>query len=67
VPDLGNLKTVDVRELWPNEARDFTPWLAANIDRLGEALGVDLEVTAREAEIGDFSLDILAKDFRTVR
>lgn len=67
MPDLGDLKPVDVRELWPSEARDFTPWLAANIDRLGEALGMDLEVTAREAEIGDFSLDVLAKDLGTGR
>lgn len=67
MPDLGDLKAVDVRELWPSEARDFTPWLAANIDRLGEALGMDLEVTAREAEIGDFSLDVLAKDLGTGR
>jgi hypothetical protein len=67
MPDLGDLKPVDVRELWPSEARDFTPWLAANIDRLGEALGMDLEITAREAEIGDFSLDVLAKDLGTGR
>ncbi|HEX9969553.1 MAG TPA: DUF4268 domain-containing protein, partial [Acidimicrobiales bacterium] len=26
-----------------NEAHDFTPWLLANSDRLGDALGIDLE------------------------
>jgi hypothetical protein len=65
--DFGEIKSVDIREMWPNEARDFTPWLADNIDRLSDALGMDLEVTAREADVGDFSLDLLAKDLGTGR
>ncbi len=65
--DFGEIKSVDIRELWPNEARDFTPWLADNIDRLSNALGMDLEVTAREAAVGDFSLDLLAKDLGSGR
>jgi hypothetical protein len=31
MPELGDLKLVDIRELWSNKARDFTPWLAENI------------------------------------
>ncbi|MBI1785141.1 hypothetical protein HYR69_08350 [Candidatus Sumerlaeota bacterium] len=64
---LGEMKSINIRELWPNEAHDFTPWLQANIQQLGEALGLDLEISAREADVGDFSLDLLAKDLGTQR
>lgn len=65
--DFGELKTLDPRVAWPNEARDFTPWLAANITKLGDALDMQLEVTAVEADVGDFSLDILARDLNRDR
>ena len=62
-PDLGIIKREDdLRRVWPNEAADFTPWLAENIGRLGEALGMDLEVDAQEASVGSYALDILAHD-----
>jgi hypothetical protein len=67
MPDFGEIKSVDIRELWSNEARDFTPWLEENIDRLSNSLGMDLEVTAREADVGNFSLDLLAKDLGSGR
>jgi len=64
---LGELRRLNPRDIWPSESSDFTPWLAENIDRLGEALGMDLEVTETEAAVGEFSVDILAKDLATGR
>ena len=61
-PNLAKIELVDLREAWPNEARDFTPWLAKNIAELGEALGMDLELQETEESVGGYSLDVLATD-----
>lgn len=65
MPEFGELKSVPVRTVWPSEARDFTPWLAENIDRLNEALGMDLEIVAQEMSVGSFAVDIVARDVGT--
>ncbi len=62
---LGELKPVPVRQFWTNEARDFTPWLAQNIQSLNGALGLELEIESVEVACGPFSADILAKDAGT--
>ena len=28
---LGRIKRADLREAWPHEAADFTPWLANHV------------------------------------
>ena len=59
-PEFGTLTDADLRKAWPNEPRDFTPWLADNLDRLSEAIGVPLEPETTEARVGQFAADILA-------
>lgn len=60
---LGRLQRVaDPRIVWPSESGDFTPWLAENIDVLGDELGMTLTVTATEVFVGQFRLDIQAMD-----
>jgi Domain of unknown function (DUF4268) len=64
VVPLGKLERVGLREAWPDEARNFTPWLAddANLAYLGEILGLQLELETTEKSVGPFSADILAKE-----
>jgi len=59
---FDKIHKIDPKSIWKHEAHDFTPWLAENITKLGEAIGIELEVTEIEADVGSFSLDILAKD-----
>ena len=59
---IGRLEKVSLREIWPNEARDFTTWLAENLDFLGEALGLSLSLVEQEAAAGIFAADVLAED-----
>ena len=60
--ELSTIKNVDIREVWPSEPENFTPWLAEHISDLGDALGLDLESTGVEAPVGSYRLDILARD-----
>ena len=62
---IGRIDWVDIATVWPHEANDFTPWLAANLMLLGEELGMELELEGTEVPIGNFFLDILARDARS--
>jgi len=64
---LGRMQRVELRQIWKDEAGDFTPWLAQeeNIALLGEALGLELEVKAQEANIGQFRADILCNELES--
>ena len=59
--ELSRLEPVELRDIWPNEAADFTPWLAEeeNLNLLAETLGLELELEAQERDVGDFRADIL--------
>ena len=62
--DLGTLDSVDLREVWQNEASDFTPWLAKNLDLLGDTLQMDIDTedVVTEVSVGKYSADILCHD-----
>ena len=60
--DVGRLKKVDLRSVWKHEARDFTPWLMENSEVLGDALGLEIEFTTSEQQVGPYKVDIIGKD-----
>lgn len=57
---LGVLRDIEPRNAWQYEDRNFTPWLAENLDRLGDAIGIPLELTQKEMPCGRYCADILA-------
>lgn len=61
---LGKLEKVAIRDVWPNEASHFTPWLASaeNIQLLSEEINMDLEVQSYEEKVGPFRADILCRE-----
>ena len=60
--DLGTLKIVPLREVFPNEARDFTPYLADHLGELGNVLNLDLERAESEVSVGAFAADLVAEE-----
>lgn len=61
--NLGTLQEIkDLREVWPNEVHDFTPWLAENVELLADAVGLDITVDETESSVGDFNVDIYASE-----
>jgi hypothetical protein len=63
---IGKLERVPLRDVWDDEALNFTPWLKAHIDVLNEVLEheeIDIYLTEVniEQEAGDFSVDMVAK------
>lgn len=56
MPDFASLQPQDARQYWAHEERDFTPWLANEIEAEGSsdlenALGLDLKVLEREKRV----------------
>jgi hypothetical protein len=60
---VAKLTRVQLREIWGDEARNFTPWLATDeaLNLLGEVIGRELELIDTEVAVGPYSADILAK------
>ena len=67
---LGKITRItDLRSIWPHEANDFTKWLADehNLAKLGEEIGIELELEERESSVGNFNVDLYAKEEGTGR
>jgi len=60
--EFGELKNVNLRDVWGHEANDFTPWLAANMERLSKAIGVPMELEGTEVDVERFSADVVARN-----
>jgi hypothetical protein len=58
---VEKLTPVPLRDLWLHEAYDFTTWLSKNLDLLSDTLSLELSLVQREANVGSFSVDILAQ------
>ena len=68
--NLGKLKEIkDLRNIWPHEALDFTPWLAEedNLALLANAVGLEITINETESSVGDFNVDIYATETGTDR
>ena len=64
--EIERLHRVSLRDVWKNEAYDFTPWLEENIDILGEAIDLNLVNVEREKKTESiFSVDLIAEDEAT--
>lgn len=59
--EIGAIETVALRDVWPMEDRNFTPWLCANVGALDSVLGLGLANPRREVGAGDFSIDVVAE------
>src|SRR5881628_1411205 len=59
--DLARISKVDIRTIWKNEERDFSPWLKKNISYLSEIIGEGIEDVELEQNVGKFSSDMFGR------
>lgn len=59
---IGRVQYASLRDAFRHEAHNFTVWLEANIDALGESLDLELTVVEREKSVGSFNVDLFCED-----
>ncbi|KAI9130816.1 DUF4268 domain-containing protein [Acaryochloris sp. CCMEE 5410] len=66
-PNLGRLEKVDVTQYWQSATEDFAPWLCheENMQLLGEAIGLSLEVVLDAQQMCDRQGDLLCRQAGT--
>ena len=68
MPSVGKLKKLslkEIKEIWPHEEKDLSPWIADNIDALNEVLNLQIEIEGKEEYIYNFRLDLVGTDNRS--
>ena len=61
--NIGKITRISIRDEFPDEARNFTPWLKENLRHIGEKLNLDFQDDAEiEVSVGRYSCDILVHD-----
>ena len=58
---ISRITRMPLREVWQHEAHGFTKWLEENIDALNDVLDFTISPTEREAQAGDFAVDLLGE------
>lgn len=61
---IGKITKVPLREVWKHEEYDFSSWLAQdeNLDALGREIGTEIKLIKTEANVGRYTVDILAEE-----
>lgn len=59
-PQFSELKYLKMKEAWPFEANNFTPWLSENLDKITKATGIPLRLLKTEVGVESFCADIHA-------
>jgi hypothetical protein len=49
--NIGKIKELELRDVWPHEAADSTPWLQVNSEELGEILGLKIVFIREQSAI----------------
>jgi len=65
MPLLGRMKKLnisEIREIWPNEEKDLSPWVAEHIDILNETLVLRIEIGGMEEPVHNFRVDLVGTD-----
>lgn len=63
--ELGNIEEVNLRKMWRDEEKDFTPWLSQNLQLLEDVIDLDLELKDTEVSVGRYTADIVAQPTQT--
>lgn len=54
------IQETNLPKVWPNEAKDFAPWLAEYLEYIENILEMILNLLKKESNLGGYSADILA-------